>query len=223
LETTRKWRWGINRWFILLFIILSIVAINLVAPVQPHIQVAPERILLEPLFNMGPLGDFYLVNTLPTLLIVHIFIIALAYMVRQSLRKGDLVPRGVAGAMEGLIEVLYNLTESSAGKHAKKIFPWFATILIFVLVANLMKLLPGMESIGVMHPYEHGHEIQALGGGWYNLLPGEAEVRWLCPYALLPGGFNRFKLHSGAGVNIGCHDPGDRSSSSGVALFFQVH
>jgi len=176
LETTRKWRWGINRWFILLFIILSIVAINLVAPVQPHIQVAPERILLEPLFNMGPLGDFYLVNTLPTLLIVHIFIISLAYMVRQSLRKGDLVPLGVAGAMEGLIEVLYNLTESSAGKHAKKIFPWFATILIFVLVANLMKLLPGMESIGVMHPYEHGHEIQALGGGWYNLLPGEAEV-----------------------------------------------
>lgn len=174
METTRKWRWGVNRWFVLLFILLSIVAINIAAPVQPHIQVAPERIILEPLFNLGALGDFYLVNTLPTLLVVMLIIIGMAYAVRQSLRKGDLVPRGIAGAMEGLIEVLYNLTESAAGKHARKIFPWFATIMILVLVANLMKVLPGMESIGVMHHYDHGHPLQSLGGGWYSLLPGEA-------------------------------------------------
>lgn len=175
METTRKWRWGVNRWFILLFIVLSIVAINLVAPVQPHIQVAAERIILEPLFNLGPLGDFYLVNTLPALLVVDLIIIAIAFMVRQSLKKDDLVPRGISGAMEGLVEVLYNLTESAAGKQAKRIFPWFATIMILVLVANLMKLLPGMETIGVMHHYDHGHPIQSLGGNWYNLLPGEAE------------------------------------------------
>ena len=175
METTRKWRWGVNRWFILLFIVLSIVAINLVAPVQPHIQVAAERIILEPLFNLGPLGDFYLVNTLPALLVVDLIIIAIAFMVRQSLKKDDLVPRGISGAMEGLVEVLYNLTESAAGKQAKRIFPWFATIMILVLVANLMKLLPGMETIGVMHHYDHGHPIQSLGGNWYTLLPGEAD------------------------------------------------
>ncbi|MEN4013644.1 MAG: F0F1 ATP synthase subunit A [Bellilinea sp.] len=175
METTRKWRWGVNRWIVLLLIVLSIVAINIVVPVQPHIQVAPERIILEPLFNLGPLGDFYLVNTLPTLLVVMLVIIGIAFVVRQSLRSGDLVPRGIAGAVEGLIEVLYNLTESAAGKHARRIFPWFATIMILVLVANLMKVLPGMESIGVMHHYDHGHPVQSLGGGWYNLLPGEAE------------------------------------------------
>lgn len=175
METTRKWRWGVNRWIVLLLIVLSVVAINIVVPVQPHIQVAPERIILEPLFNLGPLGDFYLVNTLPTLLVVMLVIIGIAFVVRQSLRSGDLVPRGIAGAVEGLIEVLYNLTESAAGKHARRIFPWFATIMILVLVANLMKVLPGMESIGVMHHYDHGHPVQSLGGGWYNLLPGEAE------------------------------------------------
>jgi len=175
LETTRKWRWGKNRWIVLLFIVLSVVAINFVTPVQPHIQVAPERIIEEPLFNLGPLGDFYLINTLPTLIVVDLIIIGIAFAVRQNLRKGDLVPRGIAGAMEGLIEVLYNLTESAAGKHARRIFPWFATIMILVLVANLMKILPGMEAIGVMHHYEHGHPIQKLFGNVYNILPGEAE------------------------------------------------
>jgi F-type H+-transporting ATPase subunit a len=174
LETTRKWRWGVNRWFILLFIILSVFAIQLAAPVRPHIQVAPERILEEPILNLGPLGDLYLVNTLPTLLVVDLIIIAIAFAVRQSLRKGSLAPTGISGAMELMVEALYNLTESSAGKWAKKIFPWFATILLVVLVANLMKLIPGMETVGVMHHAAEGHELQALGGNWFSLLPAEA-------------------------------------------------
>ena len=40
---------------------------------------------------------------------------------------------------ESILEILYNLTESSAGsKWARTIFPWFATILIYVLFANLL-------------------------------------------------------------------------------------
>jgi F-type H+-transporting ATPase subunit a len=80
--------------------------------------------------------------------------------------------------MESILEVLYNLTESSAGsKWARTIFPWFATILIYVLFANLLRLLPGFESIGVLHHVEpgEGHAIQELGGGWANLLPQEGE------------------------------------------------
>ncbi len=172
MEKTSKWRWGVNRWWILLFIILSIVAVNLVSPVRPHIQVSPEKLIEEPLFNLGPLGDFYLFNTLPALIIVDIIVILIAWGVRQGLRKGELVPRGIAGAMEMLVEALYNMTESAAGKWAKQIFPWFASILLVVLVANLMKLLPGMETIGIMHHYSgEGHQLQALGGNWYNLLP----------------------------------------------------
>lgn len=176
MEKTSKWRWGVNRWWILLFIILSIVAVNFVSPVRPHIQVSPEKLIEEPLFNLGPLGDFYLFNTLPALIIVDIIVILIAWGVRQGLRKGDLVPRGIAGAMELLVEALYNMTESAAGKWARQIFPWFASILLVVLVANLMKLLPGMETIGIMHHYGgEGHQLQALGGNWYNLLPETTE------------------------------------------------
>ncbi len=164
MEKTQKWRWGVNRWIVLLFIVLSVVAINIIAPVQPHIQVSAERILEEPLFNLGPLGDFYLVNSLPSLLIVDLVLIGLAFAVRQSLRKGDLVPHGISGAMEMIVELLFNLTETSAGKNAKKIFPWFATILLVVLVANLMELLPGMETIGFLRHEEGGHAVEKVAG-----------------------------------------------------------
>jgi F-type H+-transporting ATPase subunit a len=60
--------------------------------------------------------------------------------------------------------MLYNLTEGSAGKYVKMIFPWFATIMIYVLFANLLKLIPGFESIGVLHPHSgHGGELV----GWH--------------------------------------------------------
>lgn len=177
METTRKWRWGVNRWWILLFIILSIVAVNLFAPVRPHIQVAAEKIIEEPLFNLGPLGPFYLTNTLPALIIVDLVVILIAWGVRQGLRKGSLVPKGISGALEAFIEVLYNLTESAAGKWTRQIFPWFASIVLVVLVANLMKLIPGVETIGVMHHASgEGHVLQSLGGSWFSLLPETAEA-----------------------------------------------
>jgi F-type H+-transporting ATPase subunit a len=172
LENTRKWRWGVNRWWVLGFIILTVIIVNYIAvPIQPHIQVAPERILLEPIFSLPVLGDFYLVNTLTSMLLVDLIIIVLALMVRNGLKKGTLVPKGVAAFFEMGVEMLYNLTETSAGKYTKQIFPWFATIFVLVLVANLTKLIPGMETVGFMHHYEHGYVTQNIGGNWNILTP----------------------------------------------------
>jgi F-type H+-transporting ATPase subunit a len=172
LENTHKWRWGVNRWWVLGFIILSILIVNFIAiPIQPHIQVAPERILLEPIFTLPLLGDFYLVNTLPSMILVDLIIIILALLVRNGLKGGKLVPTGVAAFFEMLVDALYNLTETSAGKYAKQIFPWFATIFVLVLVSNLTKLIPGMETIGFMHHNDHGYVIQNIGGNWNILTP----------------------------------------------------
>jgi F-type H+-transporting ATPase subunit a len=68
-----------------------------------------------------------------------------------------------------LLEVIYNMTETSAGKWAKSIFPWFMTILLVVLVANLVKLLPGVETIGLIEPSTKGYQTQ-------QLLPGLSTV-----------------------------------------------
>jgi F-type H+-transporting ATPase subunit a len=93
--------------------------------------------------------------------------VVIAYFTNRSLKQSaqtDLVPRGIGNVVEAILEVLYNLTEGSAGaKWARAIFPWFATILIYVLFANLLKLIPGFESIGVLHPHGGGHAGELHG------------------------------------------------------------
>ena len=177
-ETRRPWR----RWVVLALMIAGFILGGIFVPIQPEITVAAEKLIEEPIFeNFLGLGPFYLVNTLPTLFVtIFLVILPLAWATRNSLRKSaqtDLVPRGVGNVMEAILEILYNLTEGSAGtKWARAIFPWFATIMIYVLVANLLKLIPGFESIGVIHhAHGEGHAIQELGNGWASLLPAKVE------------------------------------------------
>lgn len=177
-ETRRPWR----RWVVLVLMIVGFVlgGKNLFPAVQPEITVAAEKLIEEPIIeNFLGLGPFYLVNTLPTLAVTLVLLVVIAFFTNRSLKQSastDLVPRGIGNVMEAILEMLYNLTEGSAGKYAKMIFPWFATIMIYVLFANLLKLIPGFESIGVLHhAHGEGHTIQELGGGWANLLPAKVE------------------------------------------------
>lgn len=168
----------VNRYIVLVLMIIGFVLGGIYAPVQPHIQVAAEKLMEEPFIeNFLGLGPLYLVNTLPTLVLTLILIIWIAFSVNRAIKKSekDLVPHGIGGVFETLLEMLYNLTEGSAGaKWAPKIFPWFATIMIYVLFANLLKIVPGFETIGVLHHSEHGYETQAIGPVT-TLLAQEAE------------------------------------------------
>jgi F-type H+-transporting ATPase subunit a len=149
--------------------IVGFVLGGIFVPVQPEITVAPEKLIEEPIIgNFLGLGPLYLVNTLPTLAVTIVLLVVVAYFTNRSLKRSaetDLVPRGVGNLMEAILEILYNLTEGSAGANwAKAIFPWFATILIYVLFANLLKLIPGFESIGILHPaHGEGHAVSQAG------------------------------------------------------------
>ncbi len=156
-EKRRPWR----RWVVLALMIVGfIVGGYFFAPVQPEISVKAEK-LFDIVLPWG--GSFTFVNTLPTLVLTILLLIWLAIATGRSLRKSlntDLVPRGVGNLMEAFLELLYNLTEGSAGqKWAPLIFPWFATIMIYVLFANLLKLIPGFESIGFLQQVAQGHPI----------------------------------------------------------------
>ena len=173
----KPWR----RWVLLGLMILGFIAAGSFVPVRPEITVAAEKLIEAPLFTLpAPFGPFYLVNTLPTLIFTILLIGLIAFFTNRSLRKSqqtDLVPRGIGNVMEAFFELIYNLTEGSAGaKWAPKIFPWFATIMLYVLFANLMKLIPGFESIGVLHHAAgEGYAAAPLGGSWFSLLPGAVE------------------------------------------------
>lgn len=171
------WRWGTNRWIVLALIILGYVGAKyFFSPVRPFVQLPAEHWSEHPLFTTSFLGigDFYITNTLVALFIVVILVISLAawfnITVKNAFKTGNLALKGIPGALEALLEALFNMTESTAGKWAWTIFPWFATISITVLLANWMELLPGVDSIGVIEHSEHG------GYGVQQLLPGLATI-----------------------------------------------
>ena len=176
-EKRRPWR----RWVVLVLMIAGFILGGIFVPVQPEITVAAEKLILEPISEnfLGFAGPFYLVNTLPTLAVTLVLLIVIAFFTNRSLKNSqntDLVPRGIGNVMEAILEMLYNLTEGSAGKYAKMIFPWFATIMIYVLFANLLKLIPGFESIGVLHhAHGEGHAKELLAGNWYLFTHEEGE------------------------------------------------
>jgi F-type H+-transporting ATPase subunit a len=161
------WRWGVNRWFVLLFIILGYFGARAYSPILPHVQLPAEHLGEQPLF-----GNFYLTNTLVATLLADLILFLIAITVYRAVQKGSLVPSGLAGAVEAFLEVIYNLTESTAGRWARSIFPFFATITLLVLVANWMELIPGVDSIGLLHHAEPGVE----GYPVKELFPGVATI-----------------------------------------------
>jgi F-type H+-transporting ATPase subunit a len=170
----RPWR----RWVVLVLILLGIFLGGRLIPIQPEITVAPEKLIEEPIWDnfLGFAGPLYLFNTIPTMIATLIILGVIIYFTNRSLKRSaqtDLVPRGIGNFVEAILEILYNLTESSAGaKYARMIFPWFATIMIYVLFANLLKLIPGFETIGVLHhAHGEGHEIVPLFGNFSVLTP----------------------------------------------------
>lgn len=169
------WRWGTNRWIVLGLIVLGFIGSKYIAPVRPNVQLPAEHWMSQPLFTLPVIGDFYLTNTMVALVLVDILVILVAYFFNRAVKKGDLALKGIPGALEALLEYLYNMTESTAGKWAWTIFPWFATITIMVLFANWMELIPGVDSIGIIKASASGvgYPIQQLGSHLATIIKPE--------------------------------------------------
>lgn len=192
-KTERKWRFGVNRWILLALIIAGVIVTGQYPPARPAILLNAEAILgsaSEPLFNFPIIGTpFYLTNTLVATVLADILVLFLVFFVLQPhIRRGaHAVPRGLANALEALLDGFYSLTESTAGKWARTIFPWFAAITLMVLVMNWMELIPGVDAIGNfdMHHYvdeyveeqadEMGVAVSALSSDELHHLEEEAE------------------------------------------------
>ncbi len=121
----------------------------------------------ETVFNLGPVP---VTNTLIVTVIADIVLLLFAFLATRKVRKGSPdaeVPRGLQNIFELIIDMLYSLSKSVAGSKAVKIFPWMATIFLFVLFANWTELFPGIESFGFI---EKAHE--GIGYPKVELIPG---------------------------------------------------
>lgn len=103
----------------------------------------------EPVFTIGSLQ---ITNTILNTLFVDAVLISAAIGIKKNIA---LIPNLFQNAAEMLIHTFYELTQSVAQHKAGKIFPYFMTFFLFILVANWSALLPGIGTIGFFETEEH--------------------------------------------------------------------
>ena len=138
-----------------------------IKPIMPEVFLPSEVLDLKDLDNPQPLfgiPGLYMTNTLVGMIGADIAVLLMAFGVYRGIKSGKMALTGVSGAVEALLEALQNMTEGTAGKKwTKVIFPWFATITLLVLSANWLGLLPGVETIGLIHEGHGEYAVRDLG------------------------------------------------------------
>jgi F-type H+-transporting ATPase subunit a len=122
---------------------------SLLKPISPVVVLPPEPTGLS-------IFGFEITNTILATLIADILLILLAIGAYRFVKSGKLVPGGFYNAFEAILEFLWNSVEGTAGKWARRIFVIPATIFLLVFMANMVKLVPGFESIGRIKQMHEG-------------------------------------------------------------------
>jgi F-type H+-transporting ATPase subunit a len=163
--TIRPRRFGVKRWIVLGLIVLgaylAFFAKGIFTPVSPAVVLPGEPV--------WP-GVTWLTNTLLSTLVADLLLFLIAFSGYRFVRSGKLVPQGFYNFWEFLIEFLWNATESTAGKWARRIFPVMATIFLLVFMTNMIRVIPGFETIGYLEQ-AHG---SLKGYAPVQLIPGLA-------------------------------------------------
>jgi F-type H+-transporting ATPase subunit a len=146
-------------WIVIAVYIGIAIAQKLFVPFTREAILSSVAVKPEPIFKFN---DFPISNTLITAWIAMILLATIAFL---ATRKMQLVPSGLQNAFELVIEALLGLAESVAGSRGRQFFPIAATIFLFVVVSNLLGLIPGFGPIGTI-TLEPGHHAP----------PGIAEI-----------------------------------------------
>lgn len=128
------------------FVILPAAGLAMALPVIA----VPGEVVTE-----GGLFGIDLTNTLIGTFLASIAVVVIALLAYRASRGWT---KEVPGRFQGLIEViaegLYGFLKNLGGDRLRTtpfLWPLVATIFLFLLTANLMKLLPGVETIGKVH------------------------------------------------------------------------
>lgn len=139
-----KKRVPVKRWIVLALILLGVYAAyfgpSILKPVSPTV-ILPA----EPIWPGSPIT-----NTILATILADIVLFFLALGAYRFYKSGKVAPGGILNAFEAIVEYLWNTVEGATGKWAKKIMPLVATIFLLIFVANMVKLIPGFESIGYL-------------------------------------------------------------------------
>lgn len=102
----------------------------------------------EPVFHIG---SFNVTNAITDTLFVDAILIAIIVAINLNLK---IIPNLFQNLVEFIIKTFYDLNESISMERTKKIFPWFMSFFLFILIANWSELIPGFSSIGFYEEHE---------------------------------------------------------------------
>jgi F-type H+-transporting ATPase subunit a len=100
-----------------------------------------------------------LTNSMTSLIVVDIILLLIGFAVYRAVsgQTADrFVPRGLVNFIEVVTEFWYNTAHNVLGEHTKKVVPLALTVFFFVLIANWLKLIPGVETVGIIACAEPG-------------------------------------------------------------------
>lgn len=158
MTETIKRSFGLNRWIVVLLLVTIGVAASFFPPIRPVVML-PGEPLVEKGILLPVIGEFKLTNTILTTLILDVLLIWVAFSIKRNLGDATRPSKGIALAFEVILGGLFDTVQTTAGKKwARTVFPIMATIILMVLFSNLIKLVPGMETIGFLkEAHEHGY------------------------------------------------------------------
>jgi F-type H+-transporting ATPase subunit a len=102
--------------------------------------VAEGNILIQPVFEVGPL---VITNTVVTSWAITVVIGLLAWLLSRRLR---IEPGPLQTAVEGIVISIEDAVAAVAPQHARRIMPFIGSLWIFLVIANLSGLIPGLHS-----------------------------------------------------------------------------
>jgi F-type H+-transporting ATPase subunit a len=166
-DAETKKRRPVKRWIVLALIAAGVYAAFLgpgvLKPIPPVVVLPGEPTGLA-------IGSFQITNTILATLLADILLILMGIGAWRFAKSRKLVPEGFYNVFEAIVEFLWNTTSgASEMKWAKRIFPLVATIFLLIFVANMVKMVPGFETIGQLHESPHGEgyapvKLFSIGG-----------------------------------------------------------
>ncbi|HWS82648.1 MAG TPA: F0F1 ATP synthase subunit A [Ktedonobacteraceae bacterium] len=133
----------------------------------PNISIAPEVIFGSWITN--------------TLLCTWISIIILFVLFYFGIRRRDLIPSGWQNFIEWMVESLLGLVESVSGKEkGRKFFPIVAPFFFFIFVANLLDVIPGVDTVGWLD-HKPGDPAPLLGFFIIDRASSNHIIPWIRP------------------------------------------
>ena len=106
----------------------------------PNVVIAPDALF------PGVAGLSWFTNTFLCTWITIIILVVLFYF---GTRRMNMVPSGLQNALEAVVDFLQGLIEGVSGREkGRKFFPLVASFFLFILFANLLDVIPGVDTIG---------------------------------------------------------------------------